>query len=374
MAAAVGLVQAGHEVVLCEQADELREAGTGIVVMPNGVLALDAIGASDHIRQHAPEPLAGGLRDGLGRGLLVSDSVQARRAQRELGANAVTVTRPELHRSLRALLPPGVVRTGMPVHRLDQDGRRVLAEGPDVTLSADAAVVADGIGSTLRAALCPHHPGLARIGRLALRGMTEAPEGLGLERLATSLLVDRRRGVLVGCFPLADRQVYWFTDSTLNGPVPSAGQAHADMLDETADWHPAVHALIAATPVSAIHVDATAHLAAPLSTFAVGRVALLGDAAHAMTPDLGQGASQAFEDAAALARCLTGAEADQVAQRLGDYDARRRPRANRMLRDSARMSRLISRTGLLAHLRDAALRAIPTQLSTRAMVRMFRIE
>lgn len=114
------------------------------------------------------------------------------------------------------------------------------------------------------------------------------------------------------------------------------------MLAVTADWHP------------------------------VGRVALLGDAAHATTPDLGQGANQAFEDAAVLARCLAGAQSNEVVARLRDDDARRRPRANRMVRDSARTSRLMSQTGIRARLRDAGLQAVPTRFVTVAQVRMFR--
>ncbi|WP_303639306.1 FAD-dependent oxidoreductase [Actinomadura madurae] len=137
------------------------------------------------------------------------------------------------------------------------------------------------------------------------------------------------------------------------------------MLSLMADWHPAVPALIGATPPADIYVDAIARLARPLPTFAVGRIALLGDAAHAMTPDLGQGASQAFEDAAAITRHLDGAGPSMVAERLRRYDAERRPRANRLMRQSSRQSRLTSKTGATAWLRDAALRAIPSRLATR---------
>ena len=89
--------------------------------------------------------------------------------------------------------------------------------------------------------------------------------------------------------------------------------------DDRADWHPSVAALIDAA--AEIHVVETAQLVHPLPALAVGRVALLGDAAHAMTPDLGQGACQAFEDAVTLASVL---DAD-VPAALARYDALRRP-------------------------------------------------
>src|SRR6185436_13003936 len=116
--------------------------------------------------------------------------------------------------------------------------------------------------------------------------------------------------------------------------------------------------------------DAIACLAEPLPSYAIGRVALLGDAAHAMTPDLGQGASQAFEDAAAVTRHLADAGPAEVAERLARYDAERRPRADRMMLAASRQSRLTSRTGATAWLRDALLRAVPGRLATRRLAAM----
>lgn len=368
VAAAVGLDRCGHEVTLCERADRLREAGTAIVIMPNGVRALDALGLGGYVRSQALRAASGGLRDWRGRPLLVTDLGQAQQA---LGTVAA-VGRPELHQALRAPLPAGLVRTGTPVDRLEQDetGVQVISGGHRVG-RADAVVVADGIGSTLRAQLLPGHPGVRQTGRLDLRGMLPAPPGLDLDGLLVSNLVDRRTGSEFGLYPVGDDRLYWFTDSALRGDPPGADQGRRQMLALTADWHPAVPALIDATPPAAIHVDAVACLARPLPSFAVGRVALLGDAAHAMPPDLGQGASQAFEDAAALARHLDGAGPDDAAERLRRYDADRRPRANSLLAQALRMSRLTSQIGVTAWLRDALLRAVPRRLAVRQAARMY---
>ena len=110
----------------------------------------------------------------------------------------------------------------------------------------------------------------------------------------------------------------------------------------------------------------------PLPSFAVGRIALLGDAAHAMTPDLGQGASQAFEDAAALTRHLADADPADVPERLRRYDAERRPRTSRLMAASSRQSRMTSRTGATAWLRDSLLRAVPTRLAVRLLAATWR--
>ncbi|RVX44819.1 2-polyprenyl-6-methoxyphenol hydroxylase-like FAD-dependent oxidoreductase [Nonomuraea polychroma] len=368
VAAAVGLHRLGHEVTLFERGAELREAGTGIVVMPNGLRALDALGLAEDVRGHVMHATRGGLRDWRGRPLLVTDLVEA---QQEVGTPAM-IDRPELHRALRTPLPSHLVRTATPVERLEPDptGVTVISDGNPVA-RADAVIAADGIGSKLREQLFPGHPGLRRTGRMDLRGMLPRPPGVATDLLA-SQLVDRRSGAMFGLFPVGEDRLYWFTDSDLHGTPPGPEEARRQMLSLMADWHPLVPALIEATPPADIYVDPISRLAEPLPSFAAGRIALLGDAAHAMSPDLGQGASQAFEDAAALSRHLIGAEPADIVQRLLRYDAERRPSANRMMRAAARQSRLTSQTGIAAWLRDTLLRAIPSRLATRQLAALWR--
>ena len=91
----------------------------------------------------------------------------------------------------------------------------------------------------------------------------------------------------------------------------------------------------------------------------------------ACPPDLGQGASQAFEDAASLTRHLTGAGPGDAAERLRRYDAERRPRANRLMRQARQVSRLNSQTGGIAWLRDALMRAVPNRVITARLAALY---
>ncbi len=236
---------------------------------------------------------------------------------------------------------------------------------------ADAVVAADGIGSALRAQLFPGHPGLRRTGRLDLRGMLPVPAGVDTAGLPAGNFIDRRTGSEFGLYPVGTDRLYWFTDSALTGEAPSVDQARRLVLELTADWHPTVPALIQATSPGSIYVDAITCLARPLPSFVLGRVALIGDAAHGMPPDLGQGASQGFEDAAALSRHLAGAGPGDVVERFRRYDADRRPRANRMLRLAVRMSRFTSQTGGIAWLRDALIRGVPDRLVIARLASMY---
>ncbi|WP_119726833.1 FAD-dependent monooxygenase [Thermomonospora amylolytica] len=370
VAAAVGLHRAGHDVLLCERAAELRELGTAIAIPPNGLRALDALGLSEHARAHTLSAVTGGLRDWRGRPLLVTE---LERARRTVGTLSV-VSRAELHRSLRAPLPADRVRTATWVRRLEPSGSgvSVIGDGGPVA-TADVVIVADGIGSSLRGRMFPAHPGIRRTGRLDLRGMLPRPSGLDVTELLAGILIDRRRGVSFGLFPVGENDLYWYTDSPLRGDPPGPAEARRALRDATADWHPVVPALIEATAPADIHVDAVACLAEPLPSFAIGRIALLGDAAHAMVPDLGQGASQAFEDAVSITRHLTGAGPDDVEERLRRYDAERRPRTSRLMLQASRQSWLTSRTGITAWLRDAALRAIPNRLASRQLASLWQV-
>ena len=354
LAAAVGLHRAGHTVTVLERAPESRETGAGIGIMPNGVLALDALGVGGAIRERAhavTEP--SGFRDRFGRPLLISD--QARVAE-EVGAPFAVVPRRWLAGLLADALPDGTIRWGHPV---------TTPAGHD----ADLIVGADGARSRLRAALFPGHPGLRGSGEIAARAISPRPA----TPLACGELLDHRTGARFGCMPMSAGAVYWYATwraENANSPrrnvrLTAAGaEVRRWLRDDRADWHPCVAALVEAA--EDIHVVETAQLVRPLPSLAVGRVVLLGDAAHAMTPDLGQGACQAFEDAVTLAAVL-GNDATDVQAALARYDALRRPRTTALQRQCRQTHRLLTLRGPAGRLRDAALRRIPARYATRAL-------
>jgi 2-polyprenyl-6-methoxyphenol hydroxylase-like FAD-dependent oxidoreductase len=142
------------------------------------------------------------------------------------------------------------------------------------------------------------------------------------------------RGLEFGRMPLGPDRVYWF--GVANTPHGTRfPDSHAEVLRLFGSWHDPIPALLAATPPHTVLHHDIMELADPLPGFVSGRVALLGDAAHAMTSDLGQGACQALEDAVVLCACLA-AEQD-VPSALARYDAQRRPRAQGIALASRRM-------------------------------------
>jgi 2-polyprenyl-6-methoxyphenol hydroxylase-like FAD-dependent oxidoreductase len=392
LAAAVALHRTGHSVTVLERGAALRETGAGIGLMPNGVRALDALGLGRQVRDRATSPATGGLRDRHGKPLLAVDQAAI---EAEAGAPLVVVDRTWLHRLLTAALPTDAVHTGTAVGSVHDDGRRVRvapecthpAHGPrtghhqpahlaDVPFAAaDMVVIADGARSRLRAALFPGHPGLEGSGEYAARAL--APAGLGVEPVPGELL-DHRSGARFGCMLLADGRTYWYATWAAGDAVPTDPVGRLGALQARhADWHPTVGALLAATDAGAVHVTETVRLIEPLPALAVGRVALIGDAAHAMTPDLGQGGCQAFEDAAALGALLSqevhgrSAGPADVPPALARYDALRRPRTTALQRQARRANRMLRLRGPAGRLRDTILRAVPGSLAAPALARQF---
>ncbi|MEU1183457.1 FAD-dependent monooxygenase [Streptomyces sp. NPDC005820] len=349
LAAAVGLRRVGWDVTVLERAPAFEDVGAGISMHANGVRALEALGVGEAVRAVVRPLYTGGTRAPGGRLLARMDGAAL---ERRLGTPVVGVLRADLHRVLREALPAGCVKNGEEVTG--------LGALPD----ADLIIAADGVSSRLRAELFPRHPGAVYSGTTVLRAITERPPADPPDDLGLTWGPGAEFGHLV----FLDGRVEWH--AVLDVPP---GVRHADPLAEMrrrfAGWHDPIPALLDATrPEDVLHHDVH-ELRTPLPAFTVGRVALLGDAAHAMTPNLGQGASQALEDAVVLAARL--ADGPTVTEALRRYDAERRRRTQsvaRAARQAGRMGHGLTHP-LATALRDTALWLAPSDLTLRAALR-----
>jgi 2-polyprenyl-6-methoxyphenol hydroxylase-like FAD-dependent oxidoreductase len=185
------------------------------------------------------------------------------------------------------------------------------------------------------------------------------------------------RGLRFGLVPLRDDRVYWFAVLTLpeGAPLPGDGpDDRARLLRVFGSWHAPIAEVIAATSAGAVVRSAVHDLASPVRSFVDDRVALLGDAAHAMTPDLGQGANQALEDAATLVALLRSPDggtvgAEVVPRALEAYDRLRRPRSQQVAARARRVGALAQAgTPVGATARDILLRLVPDRLLSRSLL------
>ncbi|MGW2637054.1 FAD-dependent monooxygenase [Streptomyces sp. NPDC001348] len=361
LAAAVGLRRIGWEVTVVERVRVLADVGAGISLHANGIRALDFLGVGEAVRAAARPQYTGGTRTPGGRWLARMDGLVL---ERELGTPIVGIPRAALHRSLREALPAASLLTGTEVASVDcSEPGRPRVPLTDGVLEADLVVAADGVDSRLRARLFPGHPGAVYSGSTVLRAVTEHPVPL-----PTDFELTWGKGAEFGHVVFTDGRAEWH--AVLNSPP---GTRHADALATMrrrfGDWHDPIPALLDATrPDAVLHHDVH-ELATPLPAFADGRIVLVGDAAHAMTPNLGQGACQALEDAVALTAAL--ATEPTVESALVRYDAERRPRSQSVARSARRAGRMGQQLThpLAVALRNTALRLAPSRVTTRAILR-----
>jgi 2-polyprenyl-6-methoxyphenol hydroxylase-like FAD-dependent oxidoreductase len=352
LAVAAGLCQAGWDVTACERAGSLDPVGSALALAPNGLRALDVIGAGDALRALAV-PQEVGIRRCDGRWLARSST--GRMIADRFGDPVILLPRAAVVDALTARVPGGVLSLGTEVTSVEPGGdaaARVVTVAGE--LAADLVVAADGISSVTRSALFPGHPGLRYAGFTTWRLITRQVNG------PVPMAESWGRGMICGVMPLSDGRVYCYAAAPAD-PGERSGDELAELVRLFGSWHePIPELLAAATPQHVLRRD-VAELAAPLPSFHRSRVALLGDAAHPMTPNLGQGACQALEDAAVISRLAAAAEPGAVPAMLASYTAARLPRTTEVVRLSHRAATMAAWTspGAVA-LRNAVMRLTGT--------------
>ena len=360
LTAAISLRQTGIDVTVLERAEELKEAGAGLLLGANAIKVLDKLGLGDAVREIGAPTMVGNLFSWRGEKLV---SLSADQVERLVGAESFAVHRADLQTILLESLAEKPVRLGAELVGLAQDEKGVrafLADGGEE--SADLLVGADGIYSKIRNDLHGRQNPIYT-GYTAWRGVVDyqnelLSQGGGFESWG--------RGTRFGCARMGGGRMYWF--ATRNAPEggddgPAGGRRK--LLDMFRGWHEPVVDLISATPEENIRRDDVYDLK-PVKRWGEGRVTLLGDAVHPMTPNLGQGACQAIEDAFELAGCLQ--ERPKVEAALGLYEARRTRRTAAIVRLSRRMGQVGQlENPWLCWLRDTAAKRMPDGLQRRQL-------
>jgi 2-polyprenyl-6-methoxyphenol hydroxylase-like FAD-dependent oxidoreductase len=329
LAAAITLRGVGIDVNVYEQAAKFARIGAGIQMLPNSSCVLRGIGVLDKLRKIAFEPYSHLNR--------VWDSGEIKRElpmpESLYGSPFLCMHRADLHDALYSRLPPDIVHLGKKLVGLDQNGGGVKLSFADGTkVQADAAVGADGVHSLVRDIIIgPDEP--LHKGRIAYRAVFDAGLMNGGKIMPSRTKwwgADRH---IVIYYTTADRSHLYFVTSV---PEP-AGWVTKESWSATGDvqelraayegFHPEVRMVLDACPDC--HKWAILERE-PLPRWSDGRVALLGDACHPMTPYMAQGAATSIEDAAVLARCLADAGKDAIETAFRRYEANRKPRTSRI--------------------------------------------
>lgn len=329
LATASALRRMGAEVRIYEQANKFARVGAGIQQSPNAIKVLRGLGLEEALRRTAFYP-----RTSLNRewdsGALTNEYPLGAEIEARYGAPHLLLHRGDLHDVLASIVPPSIIHLGKRLAGLEERGGRVtLIFSDGDRAQADAAIGADGVHSTVREILLgPEKPRFT--GRVAYR--TTYPAG----RLGELVVEDSTkwwgpdRHIVIYYVKPRREEIYFVTSTpepdfeveswSMKGDLRTLREAYAG-------FHPQVQAVLAACPE--VHKWALVERD-PLPRWGEGRIVLLGDACHPMTPYMAQGAATAIEDAAVLSRCLDGADADGVAQALGRYERSRIGRTSKI--------------------------------------------
>jgi 2-polyprenyl-6-methoxyphenol hydroxylase-like FAD-dependent oxidoreductase len=356
LSAAVGLRQIGHEVIVLERASRIDPVGAGITLFANAMRALARLGVREAVSaQGAPARRSA---------ILTWKGGPLTQVPADLLEGTIAVHRADLQAELAGAA--GELRLGVEVTAVEQDGGGVVARGADGSEErGDLLVGADGLGSVVRRAIADVP--IRYAGYTAWRGVSPLPVEAG--RLTESWGVGERFGLVdIGC-----GRTYWFaTKNAPQGESDEPGRRKLEIVRRFSGWHEPIPAVAEAADEGGILRNDVYYLEPPRH-WSEGRFVLIGDAAHATTPGVGQGAAQAIEDAVVLADLL--AHAGDLAAALAEYEAIRRPRAEAVLKMSRRVDKVAQLASPLAwRLRNAIVRRLPERAQRRQLEPLLRYE
>jgi 6-hydroxynicotinate 3-monooxygenase len=329
LATAAALRKVGVDVTVYEQAKQFARLGAGIQVGCNAMKVLRGLGLEQKMRKQSFYPRSWNNRDWR-TGEVKFDMIFGESAEAKFGAPYLLAHRGDLHAALASAVPDEFVRLNHKLVGLDEaaDGVRLnFADG--ATATADAVVGADGVHSVVRDILFDTAP-VTYTGRIAYR--TTYPASLlngGKIDDCTKWWGEDRHIVIYYVKP--DRSEIYLVTSQ---PEPefrieswSAKGDVRELRKAFAGFDRQVEQVLAACPD--VHKWAIVDRES-LERWADGKVTLLGDACHPMTPYMAQGAAMAIEDTAVLSRCLDGVDRDGIADAFRRFEATRKERTSRV--------------------------------------------
>ena len=362
---AIALNRIGYKPVVFESAPRISAVGAGLGLGANAVMAFDRLGLKEEVIERGRILDSFAMLDQQGRPIT---RVDTGRISERFGIDNFTIHRGELHQLLLSKLDPATIFTdkrGMDLERNDKGVKITFADG---TLhETDFLIVADGVHSAIRQKLVPGSvPRYA--GYTCWRSVIEDTGGDLTESSETW-----GKGGRFGIVPLAKNKLYWF--ACVNGPRNSdrfRNYRTDDLLNNFRDYHQPIPAILQRTEDENLLWNDIIDVP-PLARYAFGRVLLIGDAAHATTPNMGQGACQAIEDAVVIADELQKGE--NIPEAFNRFERRRLKRTHYIINTSRRLGKMAQ----LEHpakirLRNFLFRRLPSRVNEKQLERLYRVD
>ncbi len=362
---AAALARKGIDATVLEQAPAYSPVGAGITMQINAMQALRHIGLAEKIAVAGIGLNRLVLRTWDGSQIFATDMAKP---ATQYGAPFIGIHRAKLHEVLLAALAPKAVTLGFSVQEFSQSNKKVVVTSTDGRqVEADILVGADGLRSRVRQQLWGDEP-LRYSGCTSWRGVIDN-DGFVPSDEAHETWGDHSN---FGMFPMDEKRAYWFATELTEPGQSDADDPRPGLFRLFGHWHNPIQQVIEATPKESI-IRTDIWDRPPRSPWGQGQVTLLGDAAHAMTPNMGQGGGQAVEDAIVLAEALS--RATSIPHALREYEQKRFVRTKFFVDNSRRATRIShGMTPLLSFARKWVVPQIPEWFRERQVQKVFHFE
>lgn len=365
LTAALALNRMGIRTLIYEAAPAIHEIGAGLGLGANAIMAFDRLGIKDEVIALGRILPAFSILDERGKRITYTDSA---RLSLKYGVDNFTIHRAELHHLLLSKINPRDLVIQKRAIDIEQSGTVSKIFFQDGSIhESDFLIVADGIHSPIRQKLIPGSvPRYA--GYTCWRAVIDNSQ-LNLNESSETWGPGKRFGIV----PLAKNKTYWY--ACINAPRESHVFRNFkvnDLQDQFKNFHEPIPSILRETKNEQLFWNDIIDLK-PLPRFAFQHTLLIGDAAHATTPNLGQGACQAIEDAVVLAQELK--KESNVAAAFKNFEKRRISRVHYITNTSARIGQLAQWENSVAiKLRNFLFRRIPASVSEKQFSVLYQVD
>jgi 2-polyprenyl-6-methoxyphenol hydroxylase-like FAD-dependent oxidoreductase len=364
LCAAIALQKAGIEAHVYEKVPRIKGLGAGITLSINAILALRKIGIEEALLKAGQALQSMSILDEKGKTIAQTD---LKPVAKRYGTTNFSIHRAKLHEILIAHLQPATLHTGKAFATCKQDEGRVhvqFADGSEA--EGDALLAFDGIHSAVRRQFLPQAQ-IRYAGYTCWRAVIDYVPETAPDHATESW----GRGKRFGLVPIGGGKLYWFaTANAVEQDARMQQMSAAELTDYFSDFHSPVGDILRLTHDHQLIWNDIIDLQ-PINQYAFGRVALGGDAAHATTPNMGQGAGMAIEDAVTAARLLSE---NEVQKALQLYESARLKRTHNIVNASYRLGAVAQwENNWLRSVRNAAFRMIPVSVQEKQMRQLYDV-
>lgn len=359
---AIALRQKGFQVEIFESFPEFKDLGAGIILANNAMQVFDRLGLTDQLQAVSSSLDRMKITDH--RFKVISEASTQTGTSNDL--RSIAIHRSALQRVLLDQLPADCLHLGKRLEKIDTTGDSPLLIFADGTShQAEVVIGADGIHSKVRDAVVANSS-IRDAKQLCWRGVAEMELPSGIKGMFHEMWGKKAR---IGFGEIREGVVYWFA---VIDQQEKTQYSQAEILALFDGFHPIAQEIISATESSKILTNGLSDLV-PLPFWHTANICLIGDAAHATTPNMGQGACQAIEDALALSEAV--ARERDLPTAFAAFEQRRMKKANKIVSTSWQIGKMAHmQNGLGIFLRNTLMRSIPTKLLVKQNAWVYRTE